>query len=163
MKTPAIRPFIVAAPLVAALFILSDFCSYVIAHSPHFDFATATCSAIQSLILWINMLAMTRLLEAIGSRGWAGLAPAPAPVAAGAAFAVLTEGQTEVTLKLEEYPAHKKVSVIRVIRECTGLGTKEAKDLIEGAPSTVKVQMAEGDFEVFKKKLEETGSKVQIQ
>ena len=69
-------------------------------------------------------------------------AAAPVAVAAapgaGAAAAAPAEEQTEFTVTLKEYPADKKVTVIKVIRELTGLGLKEAKDLVEGAPSTVK-------------------------
>ena len=69
-------------------------------------------------------------------------AAAPVAVAASAggaaAAAAPAEEQTEFTVTLKEYPADKKVTVIKVIRELTGLGLKEAKDLVEGAPSTVK-------------------------
>jgi large subunit ribosomal protein L7/L12 len=82
--------------------------------------------------------------------------------AAGAAPAAAAEEQTEFTVTLKEYPAEKKVTVIKVIREITGLGLKEAKDLVEGVPSTVKEGIAKADVEVIKKKLEETGAKVEV-
>jgi large subunit ribosomal protein L7/L12 len=63
---------------------------------------------------------------------------------------------------LKEYPADKKVTVIKVIRELTGLGLKEAKDLVEGVPSTVKEGVAKADSETMKKKLEDAGAKVEI-
>ena len=63
---------------------------------------------------------------------------------------------------LKEYPADKKVTVIKVIREITGLGLKEAKDLVEGAPSTVKEAVSKADSESFKKKLEDAGAKVEV-
>ena len=81
--------------------------------------------------------------------------------AAGAAAAVVEE-QTEFTVTLKEYPADKKVTVIKVIREITGLGLKEAKDLVEGAPSTVKEGISKGDVETIKKKLEDVGAKVEV-
>ena len=93
---------------------------------------------------------------------------AAAPVAAaagpgaGAAAAAPAEEQTEVTVTLKEYPADKKVTVIKVIRELTGLGLKEAKDLVEGVPSTVKEGVAKADTETMKKKLEDAGAKVEI-
>jgi large subunit ribosomal protein L7/L12 len=92
---------------------------------------------------------------------------AAAPVAAAAgpaagAAAAPVEEQTEFTVTLKEYPADKKVTVIKVIREITGLGLKEAKDLVEGAPSTVKESISKADVEVIKKKLEEVGAKVEV-
>ena len=65
-------------------------------------------------------------------------------------------------MTLKEYPADKKVTVIKVIREITGLGLKEAKDLVEGVPSLVKEGIPKADVEVIKKKLEETGAKVEV-
>jgi large subunit ribosomal protein L7/L12 len=90
------------------------------------------------------------------------VAVAAGPGAAGAAAAAPAEEQTEFTVTLKEYPAHKKVTVIKVIRELTGLGLKEAKDLVEGAPSMVKEGVAKADSETMKKKLEDAGAKVEI-
>src|SRR6201981_1215701 len=92
-------------------------------------------------------------------------AAAPVAVAAGpaaAAAAAPVEEKTEFTVTLKEYPADKKVTVIKVIRELTGLGLKEAKDLVEGAPSTVKEAVNKADSETMKKKLEDAGAKVEI-
>jgi large subunit ribosomal protein L7/L12 len=89
------------------------------------------------------------------------VAMAAGPAAGGAAAAPVEE-QTEFTVTLKEYPADKKVTVIKVIREITGLGLKEAKDLVEGAPSTVKESIGKADVEIIKKKLEETGAKVEV-
>jgi large subunit ribosomal protein L7/L12 len=89
------------------------------------------------------------------------VAAAAAPGAAAAAAAPVEE-KTEFTVILKEYPADKKVSVIKVIRELTGLGLKEAKDLVEGAPQTVKEAVNKADSEAMKKKLEESGAKVEI-
>jgi large subunit ribosomal protein L7/L12 len=91
-------------------------------------------------------------------------AAAPAAAAAGpaAAAAPAAEAQTEFTVILKEYPADKKVGVIKVIRELTGLGLKEAKDLVEGVPSTVKEGVNKADSDGMKKKLEEAGAKVEI-
>src|SRR3979490_3120702 len=72
------------------------------------------------------------------------------------------EEQTEFTVTLKEYPADKKVTVIKVIRELTGLGLKEAKDLVEGAPSTVKEAVSKADSDTMKKKLEDAGAKVEV-
>ena len=87
---------------------------------------------------------------------------AAGPAVAGGAAAAPAEEQTEFTVTLKEYPADKKVTVIKVIREITGLGLKEAKDLVEGAPSTVKEGVAKADVDNIKKKLEETGAKVEV-
>src|ERR1700742_3408868 len=89
------------------------------------------------------------------------VAMAAGPAAAGAAAAPVEE-QTEFTVTLKEYPADKKVTVIKVIREITGLGLKEAKDLVEGAPAVVKEGVNKADSEAMKKKLEEAGAKVEI-
>jgi len=91
---------------------------------------------------------------------------AAAPVAAaaagaGAAAAPAAEAQTEFTVTMTEFGANK-VGVIKVIREITGLGLKEAKDLVEGAPSTVKEGIPKADAETIKKKLEDAGAKVVI-
>src|SRR5882724_2133206 len=89
------------------------------------------------------------------------VAMAAAPGAGGAAAAPVEE-QTEFTVTLKEYPADKKVTVIKVIREITGLGLKEAKDLVEGVPSLVKEGVAKADSETMKKKLEDAGAKVEV-
>ena len=84
------------------------------------------------------------------------------PGAGGAAAAAPVEEKTEFTVLLKEYPADKKVTVIKVIREITGLGLKEAKDLVEGVPSTVKEAVSKADSDTIKKKLEDAGAKVEI-
>ena len=93
---------------------------------------------------------------------------AAAPVAAaaaggggGAAAAPAAEAQTEFTVTMTEFGANK-VGVIKVIREITGLGLKEAKDLVEGAPSTVKEGIPKADADAIKKKLEDAGAKAAI-
>jgi large subunit ribosomal protein L7/L12 len=91
---------------------------------------------------------------------------AAAPVAAvaaggGGAAAPAAEAQTEFTVTMTEFGANK-VGVIKVIREITGLGLKEAKDLVEGAPSTVKEGIPKADAETIKTKLEAAGAKAAI-
>ena len=88
------------------------------------------------------------------------VAAAAAPAGAGAA-APAAEAQTEFTVTMTEFGANK-VGVIKVIREITGLGLKEAKDLVEGAPSVVKEGIPKADAETIKKKLEEAGAKAAI-
>ncbi|MGB3290003.1 MAG: 50S ribosomal protein L7/L12 [Burkholderiaceae bacterium] len=91
----------------------------------------------------------------------AAAAVAVAAPAAGGGAAAAAEEQTEFTVVLAEVGANK-VSVIKAVREITGLGLKEAKDLVDGAPKPVKEGMAKADAEAAKKKLEEAGAKVEL-
>jgi len=100
------------------------------------------------------------LEKKFGVTAAAPVAMAAAP-AAGAAAAPVEE-QTEFSVTLQEYPADKKVGVIKVVRELTGLGLKEAKDLVEGAPALVKDAVAKADVDAMKKKLEDAGAKVVV-
>ena len=84
-----------------------------------------------------------------------------APAAGGGAAAAVAEEQTEFNVMLTEIGANK-VSVIKAVREITGLGLKEAKDLVDAAPKAVKEGMAKADAEAAKKKLEEAGAKVEL-
>lgn len=88
-------------------------------------------------------------------------APVAAVAAAGAAAAPAAEVQTEFTVTMTEFGANK-VGVIKVIREITGLGLKEAKDLVEGVPSTVKEGIPKADADAIKKKLDDAGAKAAI-
>ena len=90
-------------------------------------------------------------------------AAAPVAVAAGpaAAAAAPAEEQTEFTVTLKS-AGEKKVEVIKVVRALTGLGLKEAKDAVEGVPSTIKEGIPKAEAEDIKKKLEEAGAKVDI-
>jgi large subunit ribosomal protein L7/L12 len=80
--------------------------------------------------------------------------------ASGAAAAVVEE-QTEFTVTLTNYGANK-VGVIKAVREITGLGLKEAKDLVDGAPKPVKEAVSKADAEAAKKKLEDAGAQAEI-
>jgi large subunit ribosomal protein L7/L12 len=93
----------------------------------------------------------------------AAVAPAAAPAAggAGAAAAAAEEEQTEFTVVLKEAGA-KKIQVIKVVRELTSLGLKEAKDLVDGAPSTVKEGVPKAEAQTWKAKLEEQGAVVEL-
>ena len=91
----------------------------------------------------------------------AAAAVAVAAPAAGGGAAAAAEEQTEFTVVLTEAGANK-VSVIKAVRELTGLGLKEAKDLVDGAPKPVKEAVAKADAEAAKKKLEEAGAKVEV-
>ncbi|MBX7105124.1 MAG: 50S ribosomal protein L7/L12 [Gemmataceae bacterium] len=70
--------------------------------------------------------------------------------------------KTEFTVVLASFDAAKKIGVIKVVREITGLGLKEAKDLVEGAPKPVKENIAKDEAEKLKKSLEEAGAKVEL-
>lgn len=97
--------------------------------------------------------------EKFGVSAAAAAVAVAAPAAGGAAAAA--EEQTEFTVVLAEVGANK-VSVIKAVREITGLGLKEAKDLVDGAPKPVKEGLAKADAEAAQKKLEEAGAKVEL-
>jgi large subunit ribosomal protein L7/L12 len=84
-----------------------------------------------------------------------------APAAGGGAAAVEVEEQTEFNVVLKEV-GEKKINVIKAVREVTSLGLKEAKDLVESAPATVKEAVSKDEAEAIKKKFEEAGAKVEI-
>ncbi len=85
-----------------------------------------------------------------------------APGAGGAAPAEEAEEQTEFDVILEDVPADKKIAILKVVRTLTGLGLKEAKDLVEAAPKPVKEGVAKDAAEDAKKQLEEAGAKVSV-
>ncbi len=124
--------------------------------------------SIPDIVSQLSKLSVMEVVELKNAleKEWGVTAAAPvAMVAAGggaAAPAAAAEEKTEFTVSLKEYPADKKVGVIKVIRELTGLGLKEAKDLVEGVPSLVKEGVNKADSESMKKKLEEAGAKVEI-
>ena len=91
----------------------------------------------------------------------AAAAVAVAAPAAGGGAAAAAEEQTEFTVILAS-AGEKKVEVIKVVRAATGLGLKEAKDLVDGAPKAVKEGIAKADADALKKQLEEAGAKVEV-
>ncbi len=84
------------------------------------------------------------------------------PAAGGAAPAAAAAEKTEFDVVLESFAADKKIGVIKVVRAATGLGLKEAKDMVEAAPSKVKEGISKEDAEKLKKELEEAGAKIAI-
>ena len=90
-----------------------------------------------------------------------GVSAASMAVAGPAAAAAVVEEQTEFTVMLQSF-GEKKVEVIKVVRAATGLGLKEAKDLVDGAPKPVKEAISKADAEDLKKLLEDAGAKVEI-
>jgi large subunit ribosomal protein L7/L12 len=99
--------------------------------------------------------------EKFGVTAAAPVAVAAAAGGGAAAAAPAVEEQTEFTVNMTSFGANK-VGVIKVIREITGLGLKEAKDLVEGVPSVVKESIPKADAEAIKKKLEEAGAAAEI-
>src|SRR5262249_23001449 len=89
------------------------------------------------------------------------VAPMPGGGAPGAAAEKPAE-KTEFTVQLDGFDAAKKINVIKVVREITGLGLKEAKDLVEGAPKAIKENISKEEAEKFKKQLEDGGAKVSL-
>ena len=110
------------------------------------------------------IMEIVELVSALEEK-WGVSAAAPVAVAAagvgGAADTGAAEEQTEFDVMLKSFGANK-VSVIKVVRAATGLGLKEAKDLVEGAPGAVKEATSKDDAEELKKQLEEAGAEVEI-
>lgn len=113
----------------------------------------------------LSVLDMAKLKEKLESK-WgvkAAVATAAAPAAAGAAAAAPASESTEFKVILEgPVPDDKKIAVIKVVREVTGLGLKEAKDLVEGAPKDLKASAPKAEAEEIQKKIQATGAKVTL-
>ena len=112
----------------------------------------------------MSVMELNELVKAIEEKFGVSAAAMSAPAAGGAgggAAAPAAEEQTEFTLHLTEIGGNK-VSVIKAVREITGLGLKEAKDLVDGAPKPVKEAMSKADAEAGKKKLEDAGGKAEL-
>jgi large subunit ribosomal protein L7/L12 len=123
-------------------------------------------SAVQTEILdkisSMTVLELSELIKAMETKFGVSAAAAVAVAApAGAAPAAAAEEQTEFTVMLATV-GENKVNVIKAVRELTGLGLKEAKDLVDGAPKAVKEAVSKADAEAAKKKLEEAGAKVEV-
>jgi large subunit ribosomal protein L7/L12 len=110
----------------------------------------------------MTVLELNDLVKAIEEKFGVSAAAMSAPAAGGGgAAAAAVEEKTEFNVVLTEVGANK-VSVIKAVREITGLGLKEAKDLVEAAPKAVKEGLSKADSEAAKKKLEEAGAKVEL-
>jgi large subunit ribosomal protein L7/L12 len=111
----------------------------------------------------MTVLELNDLVKAIEEKFGVSAAAMAAPAAAGGGggAAAAAEEKTDFTVVLTEAGANK-VSVIKAVREITGLGLKEAKDLVDGAPKPVKEAVPKADAEAAKKKLEEAGAKVEL-
>lgn len=110
----------------------------------------------------MSVMELNDLVKAFEEKfGVSAAAMAVAGPAAGGAGAAAAEEQTEFTVILADFGANK-VGVIKAVREITGLGLKEAKDLVDGAPKPLKEGVSKADAEAAKKKLEEAGAKAEI-
>ena len=129
--------------------------------------ATLSKDEILDAIGNMSVFELAELIEAFKTKFNVTIAAAPvgggAPAAGGggAAAAPAAEEQTEFTVNLKEAGA-KKIQVIKVVRELTGLGLKEAKDLVDGAPQTVKAGVSKDEAAQIKAKLEEQGAAVEV-
>jgi large subunit ribosomal protein L7/L12 len=112
----------------------------------------------------LTVLEMSKLKELLEAK-WGVKAQAAAPVMMAAAPAAAAPAAAEATnfqVTLTEAPADKKIGVIKVLRDATGLGLKEAKELVEGAPKVVKESCPKAEAEDMKKKFEAAGAKVTL-
>jgi len=125
--------------------------------------SAVTKDQILEAISGMTVLELSQLIkdmeEKFGVSAAAAAVAVAAPAAGGAAPAA--EEQTEFTVMLLA-AGEKKVEVIKVVRAATGLGLKEAKDLVDGAPKPVKEAISKADAEALKKQLEEAGAKVEV-
>lgn len=111
----------------------------------------------------LTVLELSELVKAIEEKfGVKAAAPAVAVAAAAPAAAAAAEEKDEFNVVLTAVDAAKKIAVIKVVHEITGLGLKEAKDLVEGAPKAVKENVAKAEAEELKKKITEAGGTVEL-
>ena len=120
----------------------------------------AILESIEKLTLLEAAELVKAMEEKFGVSAAAPVAVAAAPAAAGAAPA--EEAASEVNVILASVPADKKIAVLKEVRAITGLGLKEAKDLVDGAPKAIKEQVKKEDAEAIKKQLEAAGATVEI-
>ena len=128
--------------------------------------ATMSKDEILDAIGSMSVLELSELVEAFKTKfnvtiSAAPVGAAPAAGGAGAGAAAAAEEQTEFAVTLKEAGA-KKIQVIKVVRELTGLGLKEAKDLVDAAPSTVKAGVTKDEAAAMKAKLEDQGAEVEV-
>lgn len=125
--------------------------------------AALTTDQILDAIAGMTVLEVSALVKAMEEKFGVTAAAPVAMVAGGAAAAAPVEEQTEFTVILKgNVPADKKISIIKEVRTITGLGLKEAKDLVESAPATVKDGVSKDDAAKFKKDLEAAGATVEV-
>ena len=123
--------------------------------------ATEKTTKLLDEIKELTILELADLVKALEEEFGVSAAPVAAVAVAGAAPAAAAEEKTEFDVVLASFGA-KKLDVIKVVREVTGLGLKEAKELVEGAPKTLKEGVSKDEAESLKKTLEEAGASVEI-
>ena len=124
--------------------------------------ASEKTTAILEEIKALTILELADLVKAIEEEFGVSAAPVAVAVAGGAAPAAAAEEKTEFDVVLKSFGA-KKLDVIKAVREITGLGLKEAKEMVEGAPAKVKEGASKEDAEAIKAKLTEAGAEVVVQ
>ena len=124
--------------------------------------SAVTKEQVVSFIENMSVLELSQLVKDLETKfGVSAAAPVAVAVGGGAAAGPAAEAKTEFTVVLAA-AGDKKIEVIKEVRAITGLGLKEAKDLVEGAPKAVKEGVSKADSEEMKKKLEAVGAKVEI-
>ena len=125
------------------------------------NMSTMTNEQILDAIGGKTVLELADLIESFKTKFNVTVAAVSAPAGGGGGAAAAVEEQTEFTVILKA-AGDKKINVIKVVRQITSLGLKEAKDLVDGAPSTVKEAASKGEAEEMKKQLEEQGATVEL-
>ena len=119
-----------------------------------------------SSIEGMSVLQLSQLIKALEEKFGVSAAAMAAPVAAAGgaapAAAAAAEEKTQFDVILASFPADKKINIIKVVREVTNLGLKEAKDLVEGAPKPLKEAVSKDEAESIKKKFAEAGATVEV-
>ena len=111
------------------------------------------------------MLELSQLVKALESElgvSAAAAMPMAMPAAGGGAAAAPAEEKTDFNVSLVSFPADKKINIIKVVREVTSLGLKEAKDLVESVPKPIKEGVNKDEAEAIRKKFDEVGAKVEV-
>ena len=130
--------------------------------------AELTQQQVIDYIKGISVLELSQLVKALESElgvSAAAAMPMAMPMmagGAGAGAAAAAEEKTDFTVTLASFPADKKINIIKVVREVTNLGLKEAKDLVEAAPKPIKEGIPKDEAENIRKKFEEAGAKVEV-
>ena len=128
--------------------------------------STANIEEIVETLSGLTVIELANLKKALEEKWDVKAAAAPVAMAAmpaaGGEAAAAAEESTDFSVTLTEVPAAKKIAVIKVVREATGLGLKEAKEMAESTPSVVKDSAPKAEAEEIKKKFEEAGAKVEL-
>lgn len=129
--------------------------------------STANIEEIVETLSGLSVIELANLKKALEEKWDVKAAAAPvamavAPAAAGGDAGGAAEESTEFSVTLTEVPAAKKIAVIKVVREATGLGLKEAKEMAESTPSVIKESVNKAESEEIKKKFEDAGAKVEV-